>query len=74
MFLIARFISRVGGAERRSADIWLCGYVREEDAYRYGAHNLYSEVKRYFHWMGGMPRHHGNTPEMKSRKSVPRSD
>ncbi len=58
MFLIARFVSRLGGAERRAADVWLCGYVREADVYRYGAHNLYTEVKRYFHWVGGMPRHH----------------
>ena len=52
MFLIARFISRLGAAERRAADVWLCGYVREGDVYRYGAHNLYTEVKRYFHWIG----------------------
>jgi NADH:ubiquinone oxidoreductase subunit 5 (subunit L)/multisubunit Na+/H+ antiporter MnhA subunit len=71
MFLVAQFISRVGGAERRSADVWLCGYVREGDAYRYGAHNLYSEVKRYFHWMGGMPRHpHEVTPEVKKKNLI----
>jgi formate hydrogenlyase subunit 3/multisubunit Na+/H+ antiporter MnhD subunit len=70
MFLIAKFISRLGAAERRQADLWLCGYVREADAYRYGAHNLYTEVKRYFRWVGGMPRHpHEGTPETK--KSIP---
>ena len=56
MFLIARDISRLGGAERRTADIWLCGYAKEADVHRYGAHNLYGEVKRYFHWIGGMPK------------------
>ncbi len=72
MFLIARFISRLGGAERRSADIWLCGYIREADVYRYGAHNLYTEVKRYFHWVGGMPRrHHESAPETKTASTTP---
>ncbi len=61
MFLIARFISRLGASERRAAEVWLCGYIREADVYRYGAHNLYTEVKRYFHWVGGMPRHHHET-------------
>jgi NADH:ubiquinone oxidoreductase subunit 5 (subunit L)/multisubunit Na+/H+ antiporter MnhA subunit len=71
MFLIVRFISRLGGAERRTADIWLCGYVRDGDAYRYGAHNLYTEVKRYFHWIGGMPRRlHEVTPEAKKKNSI----
>jgi len=72
MFLIAKFISRLGAAERRQADLWLCGYVREADAYRYSAHNLYTEVKRYFRWVGGMPRHpHERTPETKTQKSIP---
>jgi hydrogenase-4 component B len=71
MFLITRFISRLGAAERRTADIWLCGYVRDADEYRYGAHNLYTEVKRYFQWVGGMPRHpHKVAPETKTKKSI----
>jgi formate hydrogenlyase subunit 3/multisubunit Na+/H+ antiporter MnhD subunit len=72
MFLIARFISRLGAAERRSADVWLCGYIREADVYRYGAHNFYTEVKRYFGWVGGMPRrHHGAASETKTVPSTP---
>jgi formate hydrogenlyase subunit 3/multisubunit Na+/H+ antiporter MnhD subunit len=72
MFLIARFISRLGGAERRAADVWLCGYVREADVYRYGAHNLYTEVKRYFHWVGGMPRRrHEAATETKTASTTP---
>ena len=71
MFLISQFISRLGAAERRTAEVWLCGYVRDADAYRYSAHNLYTEVKRYFRWVGGMPRHaHGITPETKTKKSI----
>jgi formate hydrogenlyase subunit 3/multisubunit Na+/H+ antiporter MnhD subunit len=71
MFLISQFISRLGAAERRTAEIWLCGYVRDADAYRYRAHNLYTEVKRYFRWVGGMPRHaRGIAPETKTKKSI----
>ena len=72
MFLIARFISRLGASERRAADIWLCGYIREADVYRYGAHNLYTEVKRYFGWVGGMARrHHQVKTDTKTAPSIP---
>jgi hypothetical protein len=56
IFALARAISKLGSAERRSADIWLCGYAKEADIHRYGAHNLYGEVKKYFNWVGGMPK------------------
>ena len=56
IFAAARALSKLGAAERRTADIWLCGYAKEADVHRYGAHNLYGEVKKYFHWVGGMPR------------------
>jgi formate hydrogenlyase subunit 3/multisubunit Na+/H+ antiporter MnhD subunit len=55
MFLITRAISKLGGAQRRIAAPWLCGYVREADCHRYTAHNFYSEIKRYFRWLGGTP-------------------
>ncbi len=72
MFLIARFISRLGAAERRPADVWLCGYIREADVYRYSAHNLYTEVKRYFHWVGGAPRPHRDAAsDIKTAPSTP---
>jgi hydrogenase-4 component B len=56
MFVVAWTISKLGSAERRSADIWLCGYAKEADMHRYGAHHLYGEVKKYFKWVGGMPK------------------
>jgi hydrogenase-4 component B len=56
MFLMVRFISKLGRAPRRTAAPWLCGYVREADCYRYSAHNFYGEIKRYFRWLGGAPR------------------
>ena len=45
---LAHIISRLGNAKRRTADIWLCGYDKEADIHRYGAHNLYGEVKHLF--------------------------
>jgi formate hydrogenlyase subunit 3/multisubunit Na+/H+ antiporter MnhD subunit len=55
MFLVTFALSKLGGAARRTAAPWLCGYVCEADCYRYSAHNLYGEIKRYFRWLGGMP-------------------
>ena len=54
-FLAARFISRLGGAPRRAAAPWLCGYAREAECNRYVAHGFYGEIKRYFRWLGGAP-------------------
>jgi len=49
---VAAGISVLGGAVRRPAEPWLCGYVAESDQTRYGARNLYREVARYFPWVG----------------------
>ena len=54
-FLTARFLSRLGGAPRRAAIPWLCGYARDARQHRYVAHNFYGEIKRYFRWIGGGP-------------------
>lgn len=54
-FLVVRFVSKLGSAPRRAAVPWLCGYAREADCHRYGAHNFYGEIKRYFRWLGGAP-------------------
>ncbi len=56
LMLLAYGISRLGGAERRVVEPWLCGYARESDYVRYSAHNLYGEFKKYFGWVGGKPR------------------
>ena len=61
MWLAAYLFSRLGGAPRRAAEPWLCGYVREADCHRYAAHNFYGEIKRYFGWLGGAA-HPGKTP------------
>lgn len=57
VFMVTYIISKLGGATRRSgATPWLCGYVLDADCYRYNAHNFYGEIKRYFKWLGGMPK------------------
>ncbi|RPI00510.1 MAG: hypothetical protein EHM71_17300 [Zetaproteobacteria bacterium] len=60
LLLVAAGISILGGAVRRPAEPWLCGYVAETDHMRYGARNLYREVARYFPWIGGTPPPRGN--------------
>jgi hypothetical protein len=66
MFLLAYVISKLGSASRRAAAPWLCGYAEEADCHRYTAHNFYSEIKRYFRWLGGMPHAgHGGKKEVK---------
>jgi formate hydrogenlyase subunit 3/multisubunit Na+/H+ antiporter MnhD subunit len=54
-FLLAWFVSTLGGAQRRAAVPWLCGYAREAECNRYVAHGFYGEIKRYFRWLGGAP-------------------
>ncbi len=55
VFLVARFISKLGAAPRRTAVPWLCGYAREAECNRYVAHGYYGEIKRHFRWLGGAP-------------------
>lgn len=62
MFLLVYGISKLGNAQRRAAEPWLCGYVREADCHRYVAHNFYGEIKRYFGWLGGAPHAHPDKP------------
>jgi hydrogenase-4 component B len=70
MFLLAYAISRLGGAQRRMASPWLCGYAREAECNRYVAHNFYGEIKRYFRWLGGMPRHADKPGAMKVKELI----
>ena len=53
-FLISLVFSKLGGAQKRSAPPWLCGYAREAEANRYIAHNFYGEIKRYFQGRRGV--------------------
>jgi formate hydrogenlyase subunit 3/multisubunit Na+/H+ antiporter MnhD subunit len=56
LLLLAHGIARLGAAHRRTAGVWLCGYVREAEVHRYAAHGLYGDLKRQFRWLGGVPR------------------
>jgi formate hydrogenlyase subunit 3/multisubunit Na+/H+ antiporter MnhD subunit len=56
MFLVVRRLSKLGGAERRVAVPWLCGYARDGEAHRYRASGLYGEVKKWWIWLGGKAR------------------
>lgn len=68
LFLLAYTISKLGGAQRRVAAPWLCGYARETECNRYVAHNFYGEIKRYFGWLGGVPRHAGKPAALKMKE------
>jgi formate hydrogenlyase subunit 3/multisubunit Na+/H+ antiporter MnhD subunit len=53
---LAKIVAGLGAAERRQAEPWLCGYAPEAESNRYRAHGMYGEFKRYFGWVGGLPR------------------
>ena len=53
--LVVRFIFKAGGARRRAAVPWLCGYAREAECHRFASHHFYGEFKRCFRWLGGGP-------------------
>ncbi|MEI7729876.1 MAG: proton-conducting transporter membrane subunit [Verrucomicrobiota bacterium] len=55
MFLLVRFLSKLGGAVRRVSKPWLCGYALESEHNRYHAHNFYRELTRFLPWLGGRP-------------------
>jgi len=55
IFILTYGLSKLGSAPRRESVPWLCGYAVEADCNRYVAHNFYSEIKRYFRWIGGTP-------------------
>jgi hypothetical protein len=54
-FAAAWAVARMGAAPRRADRPWLCGYALEAECHRYGAHQFYGEIKRYFGWLGGKP-------------------
>jgi hypothetical protein len=71
LLLVAAGISVGGGAVRRSAEPWLCGYVAETDQMRYGARNLYREVARYFPWVRRTPPAGGNGARTRAESHPP---
>ena len=71
LFLAVRGLAGLGGATRREAEPWLCGYVGEADVYRYRAHGWYGEGKRYLGWVGGNPGHEAPAPEREGASRQP---
>jgi hydrogenase-4 component B len=65
LFVVSYGISKLGAAPRRAAVPWLCGYALESESNRYVAHNFYGEIKRYFRWLGGMPRGGSKHPALR---------
>jgi hydrogenase-4 component B len=53
IFLLTMGLARLGEAKRRAAAPWLCGYATQSEPHRYSAHHFYTEIKRYFGWLGG---------------------
>jgi hypothetical protein len=51
MFVVAWGLARLTHVQRRIAVPWMCGYAREVEATRYGAHQFYAEIKRWFRWL-----------------------
>jgi hydrogenase-4 component B len=62
LLVAAWLLSRLGGAQRRAAQPWLCGYARQNESHRYTAHQFYGEIKRYFRWLGGAPHPDTQSP------------
>ncbi|MCX8108728.1 MAG: proton-conducting transporter membrane subunit, partial [Verrucomicrobiae bacterium] len=52
-FAFAALLTGAGGAGRRAATPWLCGYAIENEHNRYRAHGYYWDVKKLFRWLGG---------------------
>ena len=78
LLLFAAGLSLAGGAVRRTAEPWLCGYVAESDHMRYGARHLYREVSRYLPWVDRMPAQAGGNgaarrPEPSAQPTGPHS-
>ena len=73
LLLFAAGVSLAGGALRRRAEPWLCGYVTETDQMRYGARNLYREVTRILPWVGRTPSASGGNGAGRSAEEVSRT-
>jgi formate hydrogenlyase subunit 3/multisubunit Na+/H+ antiporter MnhD subunit len=56
MLLLARALSKLGGAVRRKAAPWLCGYAREAEANRYQARHFFGALEPYLRRFGGAPK------------------
>jgi len=51
--LLAAGLRASGGAEQRTAPVWLCGYQTQNDANHYLSSHIYAAFKKLMHWTGG---------------------
>ncbi|MBE9610017.1 proton-conducting transporter transmembrane domain-containing protein [Chitinilyticum piscinae] len=54
--LVALWLRRAGGAEERSAPVWLCGYQTLNNANRYLSSHIFDAFKKFMKWTGGNVR------------------
>ncbi len=52
-YLFAGWLRKSGGAEERSAAVWLCGYQTLNDSNRYLSSHIYAAFKKFMKWTGG---------------------
>jgi len=52
-YLFAAWLRKAGGAEERSAAVWLCGYQTLNNSNRYLSSHIYAAFKKFMKWTGG---------------------
>lgn len=52
-YLFAAWLRKAGGAEERSAPVWLCGYQTMNNSNRYPSSHIYAAFKKFMKWTGG---------------------
>ena len=51
--LFAAWLRAAGGAEQRTAPVWLCGYQTQNNANHYVSSHIYAAFKKLMRWTGG---------------------
>ncbi|GLS05050.1 oxidoreductase [Chitiniphilus shinanonensis] len=54
--LFALWLRKAGGAEERTAPVWLCGYQTLNNANRYLSSHIFDAFKKFMKWTGGNVR------------------
>lgn len=52
-YLFASWLRNAGGAEERTAPVWLCGYQTLNNHNRYLSSHIYAAFKKFMKWTGG---------------------
>ncbi|QLG89888.1 hypothetical protein HQ393_09275 [Chitinibacter bivalviorum] len=54
--VFAQWLRKAGGAEERTAPVWLCGYQTLNNANRYLSSHIFDAFKKFMKWTGGNVR------------------